>query len=233
MISAGRFALVVVLIVGMLPLQSARAGDRIFMSGGEVSDTDFYTYLGLMLPGPGWKQGKGLFQRYWLDRFGYEYEGGPGNVEARVWGGEAALGYVSPTSHGWWSASLGLRYTDTSLSPDDRGASARGEQFSPKLQLEGDTEIAPDWRLGAIASYTLEQNQYWGRMRVMHHLASSWSAGAEATANGNDEMNSIGTGMVVIWHPHNTPWALGLKTGYRFQDHHDGTYGSFELSRAF
>ena len=88
-----------------MPFQAARADDAYFLSGAEASRADYYTYLGVIVPGPYRENGKGFFQRYWLDRFGYEYLGAPGKVEADVWGGEAALGYGSPTRDGWWSMS--------------------------------------------------------------------------------------------------------------------------------
>ena len=211
----------------------AAAKDRLFLSGGEASDEEYYTYVGVIAPGPGWKNGKGLFQRYWLDRFGYEYVGGPGLVKAKAWGGEAALGYVTPTPGGWWSASAGLRYTDTSLSPNDPEASARGGQASAKFQLEVDQEVAQDWRVGAIGSYTLKQSQYWGRLRVTRRVSANWSVAGEAVANGNDETDSIASGLVVIWQPPSTSWTLGVKSGYRHQDTADGMYAGIELGMAF
>ena len=175
----------------------------------------------------------GFFQRYWVDRFGYEYDGAPGRVEADVWGGEAALGYVTPTHSGWWSGSVGLRYTDTSLSPDDPDASARGSQASAKFQLETDQEIAPKWRLAAIGSYTIKQNQYWGRLRATRRVSPQWSIAGEAVANGNDETDSIATGLVAIWQPASTRWTIGVKSGYRHEDAQDGVYAGIELGTAF
>ena len=211
----------------------AAAKDRLFLSGGEAADGSYYTYLGLIVPGPGWRQGKGFFQRYWVDRFGYQYDGAVGRVDADVWGGEAALGYVTPTKAGWWSASAGLRYTDTSLTPDDAFASARGSQASAKFQLEADQAVATNWRLGAIGSYTLKQNQYWGRLRLTRQLTSAWSLAGEAIANGNDEIDSIATGLALIWHPATSGWTLGLKSGFRHDDDRDGMYGGIELGTAF
>jgi hypothetical protein len=221
------------LLLAVAPVQSALGGDRIFLSGAEASRNDYYTYIGTVIPGPGWQNGKGFFQRYWLDRFGYEYEAGVRDIQARAWGGEAALGYVNPTSRGWWSASVGLKYSDTNLSPDDRAASARGAQISPKVQLEADTQLAPAWRLAAIASYTFDQSQYWGRMRATRRLSSRWSAGGELTVNGNDEFDSIGTGIVGVWQPDSSLWSLALKTGYRFQDGDDGVFVGMEIGRSF
>lgn len=225
--------LISALLVAALPLLSARADDTYFLSGAETSRSEYYTYLGLIVPGPARDNGRGFFQRYWLDRFGYEYEGGPGDVEADVWGGEAALGYGAPMTGGWWSVSAGLRYTDTDLSPDDPQATARGKQTSAKFQVELDRQIAVGWRLGTIASYTVKQNQYWGRARVTRELAPAWLLGGEVVFNGNDESESTATGMVLVWRPEGSSWSWGLKAGYRFQDYQDSPFAGFELGTAF
>jgi len=215
------------------PAAALRADETILLAGAEGSDADFYTYTGLVVPGPGRKDGRGWFQRYWVDRFGYEYESDPDLIEARVWGGEAALGYGVPTAHGWRSFSFGLRYTDTELSPDDREASARGEQYSAKIQFEAESEFSPGWRIGAITSYTFVQEQYWGRVRLTRRVAENWSVGAEAIANGNEEAESVAGGMLLTLQPNGAPWSVGLKAGYREQDESDGAYGGLELYRAF
>lgn len=217
----------------LLTSQPVTAKDRQFLTGGEAAETDYYTYVGVIVPGAGWKNGKGLFQRYWIDQFGYEYNGAPGRVEASTWGGEVALGYVTPNPRGWWSASVGLRYTDTSLSPDDPNASARGTQASAKIQLEIDQALATDWRIGAIGSYTLKQNQYWGRLRITRRVSPHWSLGCEGVVNGNDETDSIASGLVLIWHPPSSSWSLGLKAGYRQQDISDGGFAGIELGNSF
>ncbi len=221
------------LVLLLLPFQAVRADDSYFLSGAEASRSDYYTYVGLIVPGPGRENGRGFFQRYWLDRFGYEYVGGPGEVQADVWGGEAALGYGAPTPGGWWSVSMGLRYTDTELSPDDLEATARGQQTSAKFQAELEHRFAPDWRVSTIASYTVKQNQYWGRVRVTHELAPAWSVGGEGVVNGNDETDATATGMILLWHPLSSSWTWGLKLGYRFQEYEDSPFAGLELGNAF
>ncbi|MBX3705325.1 MAG: cellulose biosynthesis protein BcsS [Pseudomonadales bacterium] len=224
--------LVTMLLCVVAPLVPLRAEDTLLLVGAEGSAADFYTYAGAIVPGPGRKDGRGWFQRYWGERFGYEYENGGQTVEARVWGAEVALGYGIPTGGGWRSVSLGLRHTDTELEPDDRGASARGSQFSAKLQLEGETEFRPGWRIGAIGSYTFVQQQYWGRVRVTRRLIEQLSVGFEAVANGNDESRSVAGGLLLTLQPAGASWSAGFKAGYREQDDSGGAYGGLELSRA-
>lgn len=211
----------------------AHGEDRLFLAGGEYSDVAYYAYAGLVLPLGARHDGRGFFQRYWLDRFGYEYDGAPGRVEASAWGAEAALGYGGSSASGWWSASLGVRYTDTELTPDDPGAQARGTQTGAKIQLEGERAVSSAWRLGAIASYASQQNGYWGRLRLMHGATSARAVGVEVVANGNDEADSTATGLVFTVQPSSTRWTLSLKAGYRFQDEDDGPYGGLEIGYGF
>lgn len=222
------------LTVGLTMASAAVAEDRLFLAGGEVADTAYYSYAGLVLPGPGRENGRGLFQRYWVDGFGYEYDGSPGRVEADVWGAEAALGYGVSSAKGWGSASLGLRYTDTSLSPDDPKATARGGQLGVKVQFDGETEVAPAWRLSGIASYSTRQNGYWLRGRVMHRSRPGNGFGAEAVANGNDEAKSVSAGLVLEFRPNASRWTVAVKGGYRFQDNDDDSpFGGIEIGYGF
>jgi hypothetical protein len=219
--------------LGLIAAGPLHADDRIFLAGGEYSDVAYYSYAGLIVLGPGRENGRGFLQRYWLDRFGYEYDGAPGRVEADAFGAEAALGYGASSATGWWTVSLGLRYTNTDLSPDDRSASARGSQLGGKLQLEVDHAIAATWRAGAIASYSNQQDGYWGRIRVMHQATPLGSVGFEFVANGNDEADSTATGLVLGFKPSASRWSASLRAGYRFQDEDDGAYGGLEFGYGF
>lgn len=213
---------------------TVRADERLFLAGGEYADSAYYSYTGLILPGPARANGRGFMQRYWLDRYGYHYLGGPGRVEASAWGAEAALGYGASSATGWWTVSLGVRYTDTDLTPDDRGAGARGSQVGGKLQVEVEHALASAWRVGAIASYANQQNGYWGRVRLMHGPAPARAFGVEVVANGNDEADSTAAGFVFTARPAAGKVTVSLKAGYRFQaDDYDGAYGGLEFGYAF
>lgn len=209
------------------------ADDRLLLAGGEYSDAAYYAYTGVVLPGPGREDGQGFLQRYWLDRFGYEYDGGPGRVEARAWGAEAALGYGASSAAGWWSAYLGVRYTDTDLTPDDPSAEARGSQVGGKIQLEAERALSAAWRASAIVSYANQQNGYWGRARLMHGQTRARAFGVEFVASGNDEVDSTATGLVFTASPVDSRWSASLKAGYRFQDEGDGAYGGLEFGYRF
>jgi hypothetical protein len=193
----------------------AVAADRLLLVGAEAADAAYYSYVGALVPFGERKDGRGWYQRYWVDAFGYEYDGGPGRVEADAYGVEAALGYGGSDELGWWSVSAGLRHTDTRLEPDDRQARARGSQ------------------LGGIASYSNEQNGYWVRGRLMHGATQTRTFGVEAVANGNDEADATAAGFVTTFRPGQARWTVGLKAGYRFQDDADGAYGGLEFGYAF
>jgi hypothetical protein len=218
----------------LLACHTVRADDRLFLAGAEYADAAYYTYTGLVLPGPGRENGRGFLQRYWLDRFGYEYLGGPGRVEASAWGAEAALGYGASSANGWWSVWLGIRHTDTDLTPDDPSAEARGSQTGAKVQAEFERALSSAWRFGAMGSYASQQNGYWGRARLMYSPTAARSYGVEVVANGNDEADSTATGLVLTARPASGKFTVSLKAGYRFQDDdYDGAYGGVEFGYGF
>lgn len=221
------------LLASLAVLPAAHAEDGLLLAGAEVSDAAYYTYLGAIVPGPGRENGRGFFQRYWLDGFGYEYDGTPGRVDARAWGAEASLGWGTSSSSGWGSVSAGLRFTDTSLSPDDPAATARGGQLGLKLQLDGEHDLGNNWRLGAIASYATRQDGYWARLRLMNRGSAGRSLGVEFVANGNDEANSTAAGIVYAVQPPARRWSVTFRAGYRLQDEADGVYGGIEFGRGF
>jgi hypothetical protein len=217
----------------MLAGPRALAADRLLLVGAEAADAAYYSYVGALVPFGERKDGRGWYQRYWVDAFGYEYDGGPGRVEADAYGVEAALGYGGSSDLGWWSVSAGLRHTDTRLKPDDRRANARGSQLGGTLQFDFESKVAQDWRIAGIASYSNEQNGYWVRGRLMHGTTQARSFGVEAVANGNDEADATAAGFVTTFRPGNARYTLGLKAGYRFQDDADGAYGGLEFGYAF
>ncbi|HXW09354.1 MAG TPA: cellulose biosynthesis protein BcsS [Steroidobacteraceae bacterium] len=230
------FRALVVAVLGsgsMLAGPRAVAADRLLLVGAEAADAAYYSYVGAILPFGERRDGRGWYQRYWVDAFGYEYDGGPGRVEADAYGVEAALGYGGSSDLGWWSVSAGLRHTDTQLEPDDRRANARGSQLGGKLQFDFERTVAQDWRIAGIASYSNEQNGYWLRGRLMHGTTQARSFGFEAVANGNDEADATAAGFVTTFRPGNARYTFGLKAGYRFQDDADGAYGGLEFGYAF
>jgi hypothetical protein len=222
------------LLSGALLLPGAVvAGERLLLAGGEAGADSYYTYMGVVLPGPGRKDGRGFLQRYWVDAFGYEYESGSGTVEADACGIEAALGYGTSIDRGWVAAYAGLRHTDTDLSPDDPFAEARGNQTGFKVDVQGEREIAPGWRGNAIASWANQQHAYWTRGRLMRALSPGQAVGGEMIFGGNDESRTRSLGLVFTIQPASQPWSVGLKAGYRSESDTEGAYAGIELGTGF
>jgi hypothetical protein len=211
----------------------AHADDRLVLAGGEVAESSYYSYAGTVLPLGRRNDGRGFLQRYWIDRFGYEYDTGQRRIKASAYGAEAALGYGTSFPQGWATASLGLRYTNTDLTPDDTSAQARGSQVGLKLDVQAEREVAPQWRAGAIASYVTQQNAYWGRVRLMRSLSPGRALGGEIVLGGNSESHSTSAGFVLTIQPQAAPWSIGLRAGYRTQSSGDSAYGGVELGYAF
>ena len=74
---------VVLLAATLLAAAPLRAGNRLFLAGGEVAEDAHYAYAGVILPLGRWVD-QGWRQRWWVDHVGYEYDGGPGRIEARA-----------------------------------------------------------------------------------------------------------------------------------------------------
>lgn len=209
---------------------SVCAEGRALLGGGEASRGAFYTYAGTVLPLPG--SNKGWVQRYWLDYFGYRYDGPPGEVDARAWGGEALAGYRWSSGSSWGAAFAGLRYTDTHLSPDDPGSNVRGSRLGIKLQLEGEMPVAPAWRAGAIGSFAFAQSGYWARLRVQRELPNGWLLGPEVVIAGNPDYYSRSYGLALS----GLRWVGGhaaFKAGYRDESSGHSAYVGVELFREF
>lgn len=225
-----RATLLLAACVGVLAGPSpVAAGERLLLTGAELADSAHYAYVGTLLPLGERRDGRGWQQRYWLDTYGYEYDGGPGRVEAEAYGLEAALGYGGGDALGWWGVSAGLRYTDTTLAPDDRGAGARGSQLGAKVQVDFERRLGQDWRAGAIASWSDAQDAYWVRGRLVHGTTGAGAFGLEAIASGNDEAEATAFGLVKTFQPRGSRISVGLKAGWRFEADTDGAYGGLEF----
>ena len=69
-----------------------------------------------------------------------------------------------------------------------------------KLQVETEQRVGDAWRVAGIASYSNEQNAYWGRARLTHGTQAR-ALGVEAVASGNDEADAVATGFVASFQP--------------------------------
>lgn len=164
----------------------ADAQTGVVLAGVEAGSDTHSAYLGTVLPLAGGTLGKGWVQRYWLDYTAYRYEKTPEqDIDARVTGLEAALGFQGGAGADWWSVYLGGRYDNARLSPDDPLNENRGGDFAIKLQLEGETALSSAWRVNGIASHLVGQSSYWLRLRAHTTLDNQLLLGPELIVQGD------------------------------------------------
>ena len=204
----------------------AIAADVYVLAGAESASGTRYAYVGAVLPLP--FAGDGFKQRYWADRQTYGYDAAPGRVTAHASGLEASFGYGSASPDAWWAAFAGVRLSETTLTPDDPGGSARGRQAALKLQFEGDTRIAGEARINGVANYTARLDQYWARARVSLPLGAGLRAGPEATLSGGAESDARAFGVFATLVPGAGPSSITLKAGRRRQDGSSSSYAGLE-----
>ena len=174
---------------------SALAQDAVVFTGLELGKDYRYAYFGSVLPALGSKSGQGFVQRYLFDYITYSYEQTPiQDIDAKVTGVEAALGYQGTHDNGSWGVYLGARYTQTRLSPNDPGNDDLGSQVRAKFQIEGDQALAPDWRISGMASYVLVDNNYWVRLRAQKTLSNGLVAGPELVVQGDSNYRAAKLG---------------------------------------
>ncbi len=157
------------------------------LGGLEVSKDAYYAYVGRVAPLPGNQLGNGLVYRLWADWTTYTYEKDNVTYDARVPGAEMALGYQKGQDTYWWSAYGGLTYHHSHFSPEDPDSDVQGGKLRAKVQIEGEHTLNHHWKLGGIASYILEQEAYWTRIRFARVLASGKRLGLEAISLGDPD----------------------------------------------
>lgn len=174
------------------------AQEKVALAGAEVSHDSQYAYLGMLLPLPGQQLGKGFVQRYWLDYIAYQYDKtSVQTIEARIAGGEAALGYQQSNAGSWWGVYMGARYGNTRLRPDDTGNDDRGGRLRAKLQLEGETDVGAGWRINGIASHLVGDANYWARLRLQTTLRNQLRVGPEVIVQGDSNYSAYKVGAFV------------------------------------
>jgi hypothetical protein len=137
-------------------------------------------------------------QRYWIDYNSYRYEQTPTqDIDAKVGGVEALLGYQGSDDTSWWGAYFGVRHAHTSLSPDDPNNDSRGGKTRAKIQLEGETALGGDWRLNGIVSHLFGNGDYYLRLRAMDTLHNGLKLGPEVIFQGDSTYRATKLGAVL------------------------------------
>jgi hypothetical protein len=207
----------------------------IALAGVEAGNGTHSAYLGSVLPLPGSALGQGWVQRYWLDHTAYRYEKAPGQeIDARVAGVEAALGYQGSWEAGWWGAYLGARYGNTRLSPDDLANEDRGGDFSIKLQLEGESALSSRWRMIGNVSHLVGQSSYWSRLRLQTVSGNQFLIGPELVVQGDTRYRLYKLGLFVGGIRVGHDAALTLKAGAsKLDSDSGGAYAGIEWYKPY
>ena len=208
----------------------ALAAEALVLGGVEGGSRTSYVYAGTILPTPV----DGLVQKYWIDHQTYSYKSGNQGIDARVYGLEAALGYQKASTSGWIGAYAGFRFSDTRLSPDVPTSRVRGEQFRPKVQLDGQQDFGVGWRVGAIASYVFEDRGYWTRLRLQHRVSDGVYFGPEVIAQGDRDYRGVSGGLALTGIRLGQKVQLGVHAGVKkIEGESQDFYAGVELGGAF
>jgi hypothetical protein len=212
------------------PQAAQEAQNVMILTGAEVAKDTAYTYLGMVAPFAGNSLENGYVYRLWADYSKYSYTGGDVKHDADAPSISGAVGYVQSGEGHWWGAYAGLVYRHTSISPDDLSSSSRGGKLRPNFSLEGEQELGPDWRVGAMGSYTVGQRAYWTRGSVSRVIGDSRRLGVEAIAQGDPSYHASQYGVFLSGIKIGSV-ELGFKVGARHQGGGLGTdpYFGIEL----
>ncbi len=212
-------AIVMALWIGLFSTPTGvLAGEKLFLTGTEVgTGHNYYAFMGIVAPLGDHPLGNGLVQRYWGDFLGYRYDSSQ-TIEALAVGVEGMLGYQMSGASTWGGAYAGLRYNNTSLSPDDFGNDTRGQHVWVKGQLEGGMDLAESWKVSGIASYTFGADSFWTRTRLLYRLNQNLSTGPEAIHMGDPSYRAWQFGWVVTGFEPLPGFTVGVKAGARITE---------------
>lgn len=160
-------------------------GEVLALAGGEAGESSSYAYAGAIVPiehgGQGWAA------RFWGDRTAYSYQSNGHDVDAEAYGGEAALAYRWNGDWGYASASAGVRYRDTELSPNDPGNESEGGHTDVAVATNGRAHVSEDYDVTWNASHEIDQQNTFARAGVDREVGSNWRVGVDATrVSGRD-----------------------------------------------
>lgn len=187
-------------LIAALLLASAGAarGQALWLAGGEAAASDSsYLYLGRLASVQHDSLQNGLAWRLWADQVRYGYDSGGQRIQGRAWGLEAGLGWLWGDSASGGSAFASVVGRDTRLRPQDPGNAAQGFHTSLKLQADLRHDLSPRWQAQLGASYTVLNDAYWARLRLLYRPGSDWRIGLEHVRAGDQSYGLRQTGLVL------------------------------------
>ena len=185
LVGASASALVFALIANVI--NTAPAESQVLeLAGAEVGGDSSYVYVGAIAPLPGEDDGHGWAARFWGDRGTYSYETNGQTIDAETIGGEAAAVYRWAGDWGYASASAGVRYRDTDLSPNDPGNESDGGHTDVSLATNGRAHVNDKVDATWNVSQEVEQNNSFVRAGVDRDIGNGWRVGVDATRVSGD-----------------------------------------------
>jgi hypothetical protein len=109
-----------------------------------------------------------------------------------------ALGKQFMHQQGWMNIYLGLSRNTTDLNPDDPGNDSAGTKTQGLISLDGEyNSTSCDHVIIYGASYLLDQQAYWWRVRPICWSYNKKRAGFEVVNHGDENYNHVQLGGVL------------------------------------
>lgn len=189
--SAGAIAIALLIAASATP---PAQGDVLGLAGAEAGGDSSYAYAGIVAPLPGEDDGQGWAARFWGDRGTYQYETNGQQIDAETTGAEAAAVYRWAGDWGYASASAGIRYRDTNLSPGDPANESEGGHTDVALAANGRAHVNDKIDATWNASQELDQNNSFVRAGIDRDMGD-WRLGVDATRVSGDEYGENKAGL--------------------------------------
>ncbi len=164
--------------------QDAPPPQTIVFAGGLLDDKSDLAYAGATFALPGASIGHGLALRGSVFGGDYNYQSGVQRIDGRFAGVELDALYQVSGDGLWVNFGPGVRYLDTTLSPNDPTNRRRGAKAEPALTMDGGKASGP-WRADWYVSYGTQLDDYQARLSLTHHMAGPWRGGVEGAVEGD------------------------------------------------
>ena len=213
----------------ILLASGASAQDRgVVFAGGEVGE-DSSGYFGVTWAMPGSALGRGWAIRGTASVGRYDYDRAPGTVDAEFVQGDLVLLHQASGAWGYFNLGGGARISDTNLEPADPGNQRQDSKWDVVVTADGMRNVG-DWRFGGYGSYGVDMREYYLRGEVTRRIASSsFRAGFEVLADGDENYDRIGAGALLVYEPSS---AVGWRAAIGGREDGDA-YFSIGVTRVF
>lgn len=130
--------------------------DSVLFGGVALGESNAVGYLGINLPvGKGHVLADGWQQSVSVELVSFDYDSNGQTIDGRTTGLKYTLGHEFALEPGYLRLSLGGRFNDTRLSPDDPGNRNNGSQVRGLVELQWRSQEESRWRTQAYAEYLI------------------------------------------------------------------------------